>query len=341
VDIHHIIAHELIKEVDQKKAAKSLNTKGPFPKGSEVVIKFLANTQKAFNRRPKALGKFESSELAYPFQKLLRLYLSNKNYDETSFVALPAPALDLLVKSAYDNLKATGGIVIFMHYDNNFMVLLLSRKDAFNLKDFELETLKTIDIDFMRYAVRIDNAEFSLKKSNNDKLPYISFIRGTAQRVSEYFLDFVGCKSYVSPQQSTDEMIEAVREYMLNRDEPYSPEKRREVEVQILEYCVTQRKNNQPVYMSSIAPLVDPENESGLIEYINEKDIKCSDIFEADPTSLKKLKRYDYKSKKWSLAFDHDIYNSTIKYNKELKKIIISDVPEDFEKRLDIINNVN
>ncbi|MBE8717069.1 nucleoid-associated protein [Cellvibrio polysaccharolyticus] len=187
----------------------------------------------------------------------------------------------------------------------------------------------------MRYAVKINITEFT-KPTPED--PYISFIRGTAQRISEYFLNFIGCKDYIPPAQSTNEMIEAVRDYMSSIN--YDTETRRNIESQILGYCVSQRKSNKPVYLSAISELVDPTNSEALIIHINDNNIMCSDVFEADPTTLRKLKRYEYRSKKWSLSFDHDLYEGkTITYDKDAKTITIRNVPEDFERTLDLKKN--
>lgn len=331
--IHNAVAHELVKQADQKGASKKLNEKGAFDKASGILRRFIETTDKAYNRRPKALGNFDSNTTAYPFQTLLNEYLSKKDYSEENFLTLTEEAMELLVASSTNILKATGGVVIFMHYDEKFMVLLLSRKKVFNLKDFVLEDLDAIDIDFMRYAVKIDAATFISTAENKD--PYISFIRGTAQKVSDYFLDFIGCKDYVSPQKSTEQMIDAARRYMATL--PIETEERRSIEQKILSYCVTQRKAGLPVHISAISPLINPEKDDGFIEYINIHEIKCSDVFEVDPKSLKKLKRYEYRASKWSLSFDHDLYtNNKIVYNKENRTIIIKDVPEDFSLSLDL-----
>lgn len=334
--IHHVVAHELLKDIDNKKADKEINPKGAFNKTLPILQRFIDTTEKAFNKRPKALGKFDPDVLNYPFQKVLSDYLSSKHKNEIDFLSMTNVAMDILVASATDVLKASGGIVIFMHFDDSFMILLLSRKTVFNLKEFELEDLEAMDIDSMRYAVKINVAGLLSKPKdiNEEYDPYIGFIRGTAATVSGYFLNFIGCKDYQSPQQSTNGMIEAVRQYMASLN--YDTDKRRDIEQQILSYCVGQKKSGNHVYLAAIAPLIDPNNENGLIEFINQRNLNCTDVFEADPNALRKLKRYDYKSKKWSLSFDHDLYGGTITYNKNAKTITIRDVSEDFEKSLDL-----
>ncbi|UUA73117.1 nucleoid-associated protein [Cellvibrio sp. QJXJ] len=335
--IHHVVAHELIKDIDNQEAAKELNEKGAFDKSLPILQRFIDTTDKAFNKKPKALGKFDPDEVNYPFQKTLVDYLTLSNHSEDEFLDMTSSAMDTLAAAATGVTKASGGIVIFMHYDDSFMVLLLSRKVVFNIKDFELENLEAMDIDSMRYAAKISVSGLLATDNNEEKDPYIGFMRGTATTVSSYFLEFIGCKDYQSPKASTDGMIEAVREYMTSLG--YSTDKRRDIEQQILSYCAGQRKAGNHVYLSAIAPLIDPENENGLIEYISEKNFKCPDVFEADPSALRKLKRYDYKSKKWSLSFDHDLYGGTITFNKDDNTITITDIPDDFESSLDLVDD--
>ncbi|WP_193908651.1 nucleoid-associated protein [Cellvibrio polysaccharolyticus] len=155
LNIHHVIAHELDKKIDDKNAKKIINPKGEFDKNSSILQRFIASTDKSYKRRPKALGNFDPNTNAYPLQILLNNYLSLENKDSKSFIELTEKAMDYLVNAATNIIKATGGIVVFMHYDDSFMILLLSKKTVFNINNFVLEDLEAMDIESLRVCRRL------------------------------------------------------------------------------------------------------------------------------------------------------------------------------------------
>ena len=268
---------------------------------------------------------------------------------EPAFVQFTENAMELLVNKVKTEPMAKGGFVLFLHYSYNdthyLMVLLLSHKNVFNIEDLDIEQLKAVDLETLRYAARIDLTKWSntllsdeVANEENNIQTYLNFIRGSAESVSRYFQDFIGCTDFSPAQQSTKGMIDASRKYMADVMD-LSPDERRNVEQAILEYCLAQRENDNPASQIAIAGIIDHDNVDRYITYMGEQDdVLYPDSFVPHLNELRKLKRYSYKSNQygWNLTFDHVAYEEYVNYDPEEDRIVITNVPKDFADKLDL-----
>jgi nucleoid-associated protein len=345
VIVHNAIVHKLIKDVDTKKASyKPRDT--AFDKTDESLVSFCIAIQKSYAAKSKATGRFNEDESIYGFQGELHTYFIEEGKSESAFLAFTKLAMNRLVASAKSQTKAAGGHTLFLHYEYNknhyLMVLILSPKDVYNIEALDLKTLKAVDIDALRYAVRIDlNAWVSAKNEvENEKHPsYLNFLRGTAAKVADYFHEFIGCTDYSRAKESTNGMIDACRQYWADVKK-LDTEKRRNMEKEIYSHCVGIAKSGEMIALNSIAGLVNPEKPEDFISYVNEREMYFPDYFHPDRSALNnRLKRYKYKSNNgWDLSFDHNLYGKgkNIVYNKADNTITIRKVPEDFSGAVDI-----
>jgi nucleoid-associated protein len=341
VEVHNAVVHQLIKEADQKNTADKLLRDEVFDKDSNVLISFLKSIQTAYSKRAKATGQFDTDIDEYPFQRYLDDYISGGELTSQSFLTFTERSMTRLVNQAKSQVKATGGFVLFLHYKVNgnsyLMVLILSQKHVFNIDDLDLKALEAVDPDTLRYAVRIDINKWKQEQDSQDDRPYLNFLRGKSAQVADYFQSFIGCTDFSPAKQSTDGMIEACHKY-LTEIKNLDTEQRRQADKEILQYCTERRNVGEMVSLNTIAAMMNPEDPNEFIDYVDKNELFFPEFFEAHPTSLRKLKRYKYKTKKWDLAFDHDVFGEKVIYDKNTNTILIRDVPDDFVSQTDIDN---
>ncbi len=343
--LHNAIVHELVKQPDQTEHAdKRMRQQGCFDSESNVLKDFAQVIHTGYLKKSKSLGRFDDDTATYPFQTYLLNYLEDSSYPSDGFIQFTQKAMDRLVEQAKTSIKAAGGFVLFMHYEvfeNHYLMLqIISQKQVFNIEDLDIKDLDAVDLETPRYAVRIDINEWLLQKNgevkDEDDSVYVSFLRGTASKVSDYFQNFIGVTDYAAPKQATAAMIDTCRQYLSESGE--DNDARRGIEKNVLEFCEERKKTGQPVPLADIAGIINRDAPGELIDYINEHELEVPNYFEPDSGELRKLKRYEYRGENWNISFNHELFtNGIVVYNESNNTLTIKDVPADFAHKLDLI----
>jgi nucleoid-associated protein len=205
LNLKSIIVHRVSKNRGEKARVKLRTEEWPI---TEKHIEFVTMVKEVYYKKSNPIwGVFDKNEEQYPFQLLVKNYLSGKN----DFMSFSIKAIEHFEFTITDIPQATGGYVLFAHFHDNFdfiMTIVLSHKSAFNIDDqLDLNKLLSLDIE------KLDVANFlNIKRWRDSEETYLSFTPGRKE-VSRYFKKFIGCTDQISSKQQSIRLKKALLDY--------------------------------------------------------------------------------------------------------------------------------
>jgi len=211
MSIKNCILHRLEKHRNEK---STLKTRKTVLEVTQPVESLLYEIRRVYSEKTgKAYGLFQSDSIAYPFSSLLGRYLD----DENTFVDFTKDAMSLF-KSKIDPANlATGGYVLYIHYNANekdyLMIVMLNDKSGVSINDHTLDVLSSthLDLDHLHLAARLDIKLWQSGQSEK----YISFVKGrkSGESISNYFREFLGCTDYTDSKEQTQVLLKVIDNY--------------------------------------------------------------------------------------------------------------------------------
>ena len=321
------IVHRLEKERNTKSVLKLRDT---ILDVNEPVENLLSEIKKVYNNKTgKSYGIFESDITIYPFSNYLKNHIDKK----LEFIDFTKKAMSLF-KSKIDvaNL-ATGGYVLFIHYDNYLMIVMLNDKSGVTIDDKTLEVLDAshLELDKLHLAARIDL--YSWNKKDSQK--YLSFVKGRSSNdsVSLYFRGFLGCTDYTDPKAQTQLLLKVVDDFCSNKQ--YNNDERQNYRQRVFDYCDDKRKNREPVYLEDLSHNLNEENPGEFLQYANSEENGLNSGFEPHRDTLQRLRRYVGQDNKLTIKFEAELLGNRIIYDPDNKSLLINKLPVSLENQLD------
>ena len=327
MSIINSVVHRLEKERNKKSLLKLRDS---ILEVGEPLENLLFEIRKVYNKKTgKSYGIFKNDISIYPFSDFLRQQID----DELEFIEFTKKAMSLF-KSKIDiaNL-ATGGYVLFIHYENYLMVVMLNDKSGVTIDDKTLEVLDTnhLDLEKLHLAARIDLESWNLKDSQK----YLSFVKGrnSSDSVSLYFREFLGCTDYTDPKEQTQILLKVVDEFCSNKG--YDNDEKQNYRQRVFDYCEKKRKQREPIYLEDLSHILDEENPDEFLQFANSEEYGLNSGFEPHRDTLQRLKRYVGEDTKLTIKFEAELLGKRIIYNSNDKSLLINKLPASLENQLD------
>lgn len=329
MEIQNVIIHQVIKNRNEK---SNLNIREDELAITEPVERLVSDARQTYNKKTgKSYGGFSEDKNNYPFQNFISGYLEG----QSSFLEFSKSSLSRLQYTIDRESFATGGYILFIHYieANNPFIMVLMLKNKVGLAITEnLEIKDTIHLDYekLHFGSRIN-----IKKWQEQKEDYITFIKGIkiGVEVSKYFTEFIGCQEITDTKSATKKLLAAISIYSSNK--LLTPAQDKELKHKIFDYCVEKQKEGKPIDLANLSHYVDEENPDDFFQIANSEDIGLSNTFETNRNVLKRLTRYSYRSKRFSIDFSDDMLGSAIEYNRDHGTLTIKDLPDPLKNQLD------
>lgn len=328
ITVNHIVVHKLDKEPHSNEAKAELSLQEN--QITEASQRLIDNVCGRYSGRPgKGYGCFEDDGDNYPMKNMVDDYLSNKD----DFYQSSCRMMNHLTVRAQGQTMATGGYVLFadinMEQHSYMLVVILTATVGSTINNFSIENSTYLDIAKLRVAGRIDLTTY---KTNSEQR-YISFLKGKDHPVSGYFKQFLGCNDILIARTESEKLQGALKKFIaeqkLKEDEKESFLAKSHAHLQRLS------KEGLPVDLEAFANEVWPCQPGILTAYLASGDLALSDGFVPDGRVIRGLIKFTVKSKFWELKFDRAAkVDGDIEYNKESKKIILNNVPDDFWQQL-------
>jgi nucleoid-associated protein len=233
------------------------------------------------------------------------------------------------------------GYLIVCHYEymgGRFLLVAVIPVSEHYSVDGELNILadQHLDINKLQLAARIDLFDYQQNASGNR---YISFIKGRAGRkVSDFFLDFLGCEEGLNSKEQTQTLVRAVEDYVaVNQLDAGEKQQTRK---ELLSYCKEQKSSSQDVSIQEIGKVIghtttDSSGQSqDFYQFCQQQSYPIEESFPHDQTVVNKITKYSGYGNGISLSFERSHFGQDVVYNPHNDSIIIYKVPPNLKEQL-------
>jgi nucleoid-associated protein len=271
------------------------------------------------------------------FVDLMESYFNDKQ----SFYDFSVQAANSLKNEIekYD-LEETGYLIV-CHYEymgGRFLLVAVIPVSEHYSVDGELNISadQHLDINKLQLAARIDLFDYQQNASGNR---YISFIKGRAGRkVSDFFLDFLGCEEGLNSKEQTQTLVQAVEDYVAVNQ--LDPNEKQQTRKELLSYCKEQKSSSQDVSIQEIGKVIghtttDSSGESqDFYQFCQQQSYPIEESFPHDQTVVNKITKYSGYGNGISLSFERSHFGQDVVYNPHNDSIVIYKIPPNLKEQL-------
>ncbi|MGB1305911.1 nucleoid-associated protein, partial [Pseudoalteromonas marina] len=152
-------------------------------------------------------------------------------------------------------------------------------------QELNISAAKHLDTTKLQLAVRIDLFEYQQNPQSNR---YISFIKGRAGRkVSDFFLDFLGCEEGLDAKVQTQVLVQAVEDFVAVNQ--LDPQEKQQTRKELLSYCKEQKESSQEVSLKEVDNVVSTDQEKGFYQFCQEQAYPLEEQFPHDQAVVNKV----------------------------------------------------
>jgi nucleoid-associated protein len=279
---------------------------------------FVEKVTKLFRKHQsgRIYGNFEADKNAYPFSRLL----SECTADGGDFLSFSKDTAALLVARMKDIPAATGGYFFaarFTEEGEDILLILMLHQEQGHAIDDKTLTLKrslNLQMEHLDLAARISISGWQAGKPEP-----VSLVRGRKE-VSDYFKSFIGLQEPRTNTEGTQKLKNFIEQWMDAKN--YSHSEKEAVRERVLDYA--KKRKDEPVELTVISTLVDPERHETFFTEANESGLGAE--FHIDRRSLSPWVRVIYNDSDIKLNFSRRLLNKRVRYNKREKTVLIRDI---------------
>jgi len=233
------------------------------------------------------------------------------------------------------------GYLIVCHYEymgGRFLLVAVIPVSEHYSVDGELNISadQHLDISKLQLAARIDLFDYQQNANGNR---YISFIKGRAGRkVSDFFLDFLGCEEGLNSKEQTQALVQAVEDYVaVNQLDAGEKQQTRK---ELLSYCKEQKASSQDVSIQEIGKVIghtttDSAGESqDFYQFCQQQSYPIEESFPHDQTVVNKITKYSGYGNGISVSFERSHFGQDVVYNPHNDSITIYKIPPNLKEQL-------
>jgi len=267
------------------------------------------------------------------FVDVMESYLS----ESQSFNDFSHQATNLLKNelSKYD-LAETGYLVVchYEHMGGRYLIAAIIPISEHYSVDSELNISadQHLDTDKIQLAARIDLVDYQQNATGNR---YVSFIRGRAGRkVSDFFLDFLGCEEGLNAKEQTQNLVQAVEDYVSVNQ--LDAQEKQDTRKELLSYCKEQNASSQELNLKEVDKVVskgDAEG-NGFYEFCQNQDYQIEESFPHDQAVVNKVTKYSGYGNGISISFERSHFGQDVVYNAANDSLTIYKVPPNLKDQL-------
>jgi len=316
----------------------------------EVVIKFgpesVEASQKIHNfvdalhniynsKGSKAYGHFSSMPAegdAARFIDIMESYLG----EAQSFYPFSTQAANLLKNELEKYDLAETGYLIICHYEymggRYLLAAIIPISEHYSVDgELNISANQHLDTSKLQLAARIDLFDYQQNAEGNR---YISFIKGRAGRkVSDFFLDFLGCEEGLNAKEQTQTLVQAVEDFVSVSQ--LDAEEKQKTRKELLSYCKEQKEIAQEVSLKELGEVISPaDKEQDFYQFCQEQSYPIEESFPHDQAVINKVTKYSGYGNGISLSFERSHFGQDVVYNAANESLTIYKVPPNLKDQL-------
>lgn len=252
-----------------------------------------------------------------------------------SFMEFSREVAELLKTGLESYAFSESGFLLMADYettgDRFLVVSFLPVRDGVMVQpDLRVQKSAQLDIHRIQVAARINLTEY---QANMDDGFYVSFVKGrSGRRISEFFLDFLGCVERVNAKASTTQLVHTIDSFVNAAQVP--GEMASELKQEVYDYCGQQWEHGDHVRLTELDARLVERGAPSLVAFAEEKGIDVADAFPADRSSLRQLLKFQGQGGGLSLSFDQSLLGHRIHYDADTDQLTIKGTPPNLRDQL-------
>ncbi len=335
-----IIAHKLKKTLGDSEPSTFCRTELNDPNSSGAVS-LIKGARKGV-RKSSASAIFALDEAGRPkvFQQLLLDYLQ-ANTDE-SFLAMSTAAMDTLLGQIRLKTAATGGNVIFIHYQNDsggvaadeeFLLVALVNEEDTPAFDPEMNVIEStvLDLDNLKHGARV---RLSWIGDNKDGVVSLLTRRGSAETAG-YFTEFLGTDEVTKSSEAAASLRERLREWADSKQ--LSGPERGGLFTDVYRFWQDNNGSRSGLSMRALANYLYSDEPDEFLDFMtDESEGIASELPAIKAANMRLFQRFIYKGSSLRLEFERtgeENWSSKIRVT-ESGAVTIRDAPDDLKEQL-------
>ncbi|KFZ31905.1 nucleoid-associated protein NdpA [Pseudidiomarina salinarum] len=229
------------------------------------------------------------------------------------------------------------GFLLFAAYtqlgQDYLVVAFLPSKEGVTIApDLSVDRSSQLDINKVQLAAMINLTELAEQPDSNS---YISFIKGrVGRKVSDFFLDFLGCAEGVNPKRQSQQLVDSVQQYV--KEQELQPEQASLVRKSVYEICDNQWQQGEPVRIRDLSEQLQATvpSERSFADFSSAQNIGLAEEFPADRTTMRKLIKFQGQGGGVSVGFDQTLLGARVEYDASTDKLTIHGTPPNLRDQL-------
>jgi len=278
------------------------------------------------------------------FVDLMESYLGERQ----SFYQFSTQAANTLKNEIEKYDLEENGYLVVCHYEymggRYLFVAVIPVSQHYSVDgELNISAAQHLDTNKLQLAARIDLFDYQQNASGNR---YISFIKGRAGRkISDFFLDFLGCEEGLNAKEQTKTLVQAVEDYVsVNQLDASEKQQTRK---ELLGYCKEQKASSQDVSIQEVGKVIGHTttdangNEQDFYQFCQQQSYPIEESFPHDQTVVNKITKYSGYGNGISLSFERSHFGQDVVYNPHNDSITIFKVPPNLKEQLQALEENN
>lgn len=303
---------------------------------SQKITNFVDGLHAIYNGKgSKAYGSFStmpSEGDSARFVDIMESYLS----EQQDFHAFSTQAANMLKNEIEKYDLAETGYLVICHYElmggRYLFAAIIPISEHYSVDgELNISADQHLDTTKLQLAARIDLFDYQ-NTADGDR--YISFIKGRAGRkVSDFFLDFLGCEEGLNAKEQTQTLVQAVEDYVaVNQLDAAEKQQTRK---DLLNYCKDQKASSQDVSIQELGKVIEPAGaEQDFYQFCQEQSYPIEESFPHEQAVVNKITKYSGYGNGISLSFERSHFGEDVVYNPHNDSITIYKVPPNLKEQL-------
>jgi nucleoid-associated protein len=321
------------------------------------VINLVEGIAKLLGRRKNAQswGRFDEATRAGPVSPSLKLHYTPSDTSD-SFISMTHCAMDEISNQARQTPLSTGSHIIFSQFTEDtgperLLVAMIKQKGGIQLdENFIPIGIQEIDMSKLSQAADIRLPSFiensgDEQEDEGESVNYLSFLsQRDSDEASSYFIKALGCVVGISPKKATECIFLALDAFITSKSSLHAY--RKAAKEKLCEYLTQQNSTDSAVTLVEVAHVITSILPPNLVDqtvdieaYLNGENFKIPAEFFVHREALRKYSKVNLETEDMHLKFNRSIIgktsNSKVFYDRDSRKLIISDLSDKIIQKLD------
>lgn len=325
--ISSFIAHQIERQNASEAATVSFRDE-PMPI-DDHASQLLNEVKQVFSTRTsKRYGQFDPERGDNPLPGLLQDLLKEK----MPFAGFSRKLTEHFV-SALDAVEAPfSGHLLFWQESNAdaewlYLIHLQHQVGLVINSRLEISATEYADLAHVGFCARINLTHWNEQLSEK----YLTVSRNRGDRfVQDIFLSWVGFTDTVNVKAETNEFLNIVEAYA----EQLPEEKSKEYKSRVVDFCMEQDKNGEPVVYKELSYYLDEAEPERFASFVQAKQEQPREELIPDKSQLRKYVRFSGRSKELSIQFAAELLGAQVEFDPVNETLLFRSLPKPLLQQL-------